>query len=48
MRVPRERPPRREVDDAPLMLVETRQDLAQTTLPFDGENAAASETPQTA
>lgn len=44
--VPRERPPRQEADDTPLMLVETRQDLTQTTLPFDDENAAKE--PQTA
>ncbi|MBQ6656881.1 MAG: ribonuclease E/G, partial [Ottowia sp.] len=44
--VPRERPPRQEADGTPLMLVETRQDLTQTALPFDDENAAKE--PQTA
>lgn len=40
--VPRERPPRQEADNTPLMLVETRQDLTQTALPFDEQE------PQTA
>ena len=46
--VPRERPPRQEVDNTPLMLVETRQDLAQTSLPFDEEENTADKEAQTA
>jgi len=33
--VPRERPPLVEIDEGPLVLVETRKDLAQITLPFE-------------
>ncbi|MDM0114292.1 Rne/Rng family ribonuclease [Variovorax sp. J22R133] len=33
--VPRERPPRIVLDDAPLILVETRRDLGQVVLPFE-------------
>ena len=33
--VPRERPPVVELDDGPLILVETRKDLASITLPFE-------------
>jgi ribonuclease E len=33
--VPRERPPVVVVDEGPLVLVETRKDLSQLTLPFD-------------
>ncbi len=35
VRVPRERPPAVVVDDGPLVLVETKRDLRQVTLPFD-------------
>jgi ribonuclease E len=35
VRVPRERPSRVVVDEGPLVLVETRKDLSQITLPFD-------------
>lgn len=37
--VPRERPPAVALDDGPLILVETRRDLREMTLPF--ENTAA-------
>ncbi|MDO5692173.1 MAG: Rne/Rng family ribonuclease [Pseudomonadota bacterium] len=33
--VPRERPPLVEIDEGPLVLVETRKDLRQVTLPFE-------------
>jgi ribonuclease E len=33
--VPRERKPMVVVDEGPLVLVETRKDLSQITLPFD-------------
>jgi len=33
--VPRERPARVVLDDAPLILVETRRDLSQVVLPFE-------------
>jgi len=33
--VPRERKPVAMLDDGPLILVETRKDLSQVTLPFD-------------
>jgi ribonuclease E len=33
--VPRERPPLKVVDEGPLVLVETRKDLAQIKLPFE-------------
>ena len=41
--VPRERPPLVIADEGPLVLVETRQDLRHTTLPFDApdSNSAA-------
>ena len=37
--VPRERPPLVIVDEGPLVLVETRKDLSQITLPFDRSEA---------
>ncbi len=37
IRVPRERAPTVVIDDGPLVLVETRRDLAATTLPFERE-----------
>ncbi|MEK8029908.1 ribonuclease E/G [Ideonella sp. DXS29W] len=37
--VPRERPPVVVVDEGPLVLVETRKDLSQLTLPFDQRSA---------
>jgi ribonuclease E len=39
--VPRERPPVVVVDEGPLVLVETRKDLSQLTLPFDPRQTAA-------
>ncbi len=33
--VPRERPPLVSVDEGPLVLVETRRDLKELTLPFE-------------
>ena len=33
--VPRERPPAVVIDEGPLVLVETRKDLGQVTLPFE-------------
>ncbi len=33
--VPRERPPAVVIDEGPLVLVETRKDLAQIKLPFE-------------
>lgn len=35
LHVPRERPPLVQIDEGPLVLVETRKDLSQITLPFD-------------
>jgi ribonuclease E len=35
IRVPRERPPAVEIDDGPLVLVETRRDLREMKLPFE-------------
>ena len=35
IRVPRERPPTVELDDGPLILVETRKDLSKISLPFE-------------
>ncbi len=35
VRVPRERPPKVELSNEPLVLVETRKDLGQTVMPFD-------------
>lgn len=41
--VPRERPALVQLDDGPLVLVETRRDLAQVVLPFeDGASASNS------
>ncbi|MET0542705.1 MAG: hypothetical protein ABWZ88_13220, partial [Variovorax sp.] len=40
--VPRERPPTIEIDDGPLILVETRRDLANLTLPFEQTERGAS------
>jgi ribonuclease E len=37
IRVPRERPPAIVIDEGPLVLVETRRNLAATTLPFERE-----------
>ena len=37
--VPRERPPLVARDDGPLVLVETRKDLSQVTLPFENQSA---------
>ncbi|WOP16604.1 Rne/Rng family ribonuclease [Ottowia sp. SB7-C50] len=39
--VPRERPPLVELDEGPLVLVETRKDLRQVTLAFEAEQASA-------
>ena len=40
VRAPRERPPSVALDDGPLILVETRRDLREMTLPFeDATNA---------
>ena len=33
--VPRERPPAVQIDEGPLVLVETRRDLSAMTLPFE-------------
>jgi len=38
--VPRERPPLVELDEGPLVLVETRKDLRQVTLPFEQQGGA--------
>jgi ribonuclease E len=38
--VPRERPPAVTLDDGPLILVETRRDLREMTLPFENTPAA--------
>jgi ribonuclease E len=43
IRVPRERRPVVVVDDGPLVLVETRQDLAQLKLPFERAQPAGGE-----
>ncbi|TAL13854.1 MAG: ribonuclease E/G, partial [Aquabacterium sp.] len=40
--VPRERKPVAQVDEGPLVLVETRRDLAEFKLPFDGGQPASS------
>jgi ribonuclease E len=37
IRVPRERPPAIVIEEGPLVLVETRRNLAATTLPFERE-----------
>jgi ribonuclease E len=39
--VPREPKPPVVLDDGPLVLVETRKDLSQITLPFDSQAASA-------
>jgi ribonuclease E len=39
--VPRERPAQVVLDDGPLVLVETRKDLATLTLPFESQPGAA-------
>jgi ribonuclease E len=41
VRIPRERPPVVVIDLGPLVLVETRKDLAAMTLPFERENSSA-------
>ena len=35
--VPRERPPVVEIDEGPLVLVETKKDLSQIKLPFEAQ-----------
>ena len=40
IRVPRERPPLVVQDAGPLVLVETRRDLRELKLPFDGQAGA--------
>jgi ribonuclease E len=39
VRVPRERPPAVVLDEGPLVLVETRRDLAAMKLPFEGTSS---------
>ena len=39
VRIPRERPPVVVIDEGPLVLVETRKDLAAMTLPFEREDS---------
>ncbi|MDR3004149.1 MAG: ribonuclease E/G, partial [Acidovorax sp.] len=41
VRIPRERPPVVVIDQGPLVLVETRKDLAAMTLPFERESSSA-------
>ena len=41
VRIPRERPAAVVLDDGPLILVETRQDLAALRLPFDDDTSSA-------
>lgn len=41
VRVPRERPPVVVLDEGPLVLVETRKDLAEMVLPFERAETAA-------
>lgn len=41
VRIPRERPPVVILDEGPLVLVETRKDLAAMVLPFEREDSAA-------
>ena len=41
VRIPRERPPVVTLDEGPLVLVETRKDLAAMTLPFEREDSTA-------
>jgi ribonuclease E len=43
--VPRERKPVVLPDDGPLVLVETRKDLSQFTLPFERQAAAQTQQP---
>ena len=38
--VPRERPPAVVMDEGPLILVETKRDLGQMHMPFDGHSAS--------
>ena len=40
MHVPRERKPPVQLDDGPLVLVETRKDLSQIKLPFEAADIA--------
>lgn len=40
IRVPRERPPAVEIDDGPLVLVETKRDLREMTLPHEQQAEA--------
>jgi ribonuclease E len=44
-RVPREPKPVVLADDGPLVLVETRKDLSQITLPFDTQASQGQPTP---
>jgi hypothetical protein len=46
--VPRERPPVVVLDEGPLVLVETRKDLSQVTLPFDAPRSLIPRAPKTA
>lgn len=39
--VPRERPPAVVIDEGPLVLVETKRDLKQMSMPFDSGSPAA-------
>lgn len=41
VRVPRERPPVVVIDEGPLVLVETRKDLADMVLPFERQDSTA-------
>lgn len=41
LHVPRERKPLERIDEGPLVLVETRKDLSQITLPFDVQSQQA-------
>ena len=43
VRIPRERPPVVVLDEGPLVLVETRRDLRDLTLPFDAPAADATQ-----
>jgi hypothetical protein len=44
--VPRERPPVVVLDEGPLVLVETRKDLSQVTLPFDAPRSLIAARPK--
>jgi ribonuclease E len=44
LHVPRERAPAVELDEGPLVLVETRRDLSQVVLPFENTASANSDT----